>query len=51
MRTEKSRLRRALMRLQEQMRHMRHSALPVQVKRLNQILYRCAASAEKQNDN
>jgi len=31
MRTEKSRLRRALMRLQEQMRLMRHSPLPEQV--------------------
>jgi RNA-directed DNA polymerase len=38
MRTEKSRLRRALMRLQEQMRLMRHSPLPEQVDRLNQML-------------
>ena len=38
MRTEKSRLRRALMRLQEQMRLMRHSPLPEQVKHLNQML-------------
>jgi RNA-directed DNA polymerase len=38
MRTEKSRLRRALMRLQEQMRLMRHSPLPEQVDHLNQML-------------
>jgi group II intron reverse transcriptase/maturase len=38
MRTEKSRLRRALMRLQEQMRLMRHSPLPEQVNHLNQML-------------
>ena len=38
MRTEKSRLRRALMRLQEQMRLMRHSSLPEQVHHLNQML-------------
>ena len=38
MRTEKSRLRRALMRLQEQMRLMRHSPLQEQVKSLNQML-------------
>src|ERR1700684_2147028 len=38
MRTEKSRLRRALMRLQEQMRLMRHSPLPEQVAHLNQML-------------
>lgn len=37
-RTEKSRLRRALMRLQEQMRLMRHSPIPEQVKHLNQML-------------
>jgi RNA-directed DNA polymerase len=37
-RTEKSRLRRALMRLQEQMRLMRHSPLPEQVDHLNQML-------------
>ena len=38
MRTEKSRLRRALMPLQEQMRLMRHSQLPEQVDHLNQML-------------
>jgi RNA-directed DNA polymerase len=38
MRTEKSRLRRALMRFQEQMRLMRHSPLPEQVDQLNQML-------------
>jgi RNA-directed DNA polymerase len=38
MRTEKSRLRRALTRLQEQMRLMRHSPLPEQVDHLNQML-------------
>jgi group II intron reverse transcriptase/maturase len=38
MRTEKSRLRRTLMRLQEQMRLMRHSPLPEQVNHLNQML-------------
>ena len=38
MRTEKSRLRRALMRLQEQMRLMRHSPIPEQVNHLNQML-------------
>jgi group II intron reverse transcriptase/maturase len=38
MRTEKSRLRLALMRLQEQMRLMRHSPLPEQVDHLNQML-------------
>ncbi len=38
MRTEKSRLRRSLMRLQEQMRLMRHSPLPEQVDHLNQML-------------
>jgi RNA-directed DNA polymerase len=38
MRTEKSRLRRALMHLQEQMRLMRHSPLPEQVDHLNQML-------------
>jgi RNA-directed DNA polymerase len=38
MRTEKSRLRRALMRLQEQMRLMRHSPLSEQVDHLNQML-------------
>jgi RNA-directed DNA polymerase len=38
MRTEKSRLRRALMRIQEQMRLMRHSPLPEQVDHLNQML-------------
>src|SRR5215467_161390 len=37
-RTEKSRLRRALMRLQDQMRRMRHSPLGEQVKHLNQML-------------
>lgn len=37
-RTEKSRLRRALTRLQDQMRRMRHSPLPEQVKHLNQML-------------
>lgn len=37
-RTEKSRLRRALMRLQEQMRLMRHSPISAQVKHLNQML-------------
>ena len=36
--TEKSRLRRALMRLQDQMRRMRHSPLGEQVERLNQML-------------
>lgn len=36
--TEKSRLRRALMRLQDQMRRMRHSPLGAQVERLNQML-------------
>ena len=38
MRTEKSRLRRALLRLQEQMRIMRHLPLPEQVDHLNQML-------------
>jgi hypothetical protein len=38
MRTEKSRLRRALMRLQEQMRLMRHSPLLELVNHLNQML-------------
>ena len=38
MRTEKSRLRRALMRLHEHMRLMRHSPLPEQVDHLNQML-------------
>jgi RNA-directed DNA polymerase len=37
-RTEKSRLRRALMRLQDQMRRMRHSPLGAQAERLNQML-------------
>ncbi len=37
-RTEKSRLRRALMRLQDQMRWMRHCPLGEQVERLNQML-------------
>jgi RNA-directed DNA polymerase len=36
--TEKSRLRRALMRLQDQMRRMRHLSLQEQAKRLNQML-------------
>src|SRR5215471_9430975 len=36
--TEKSRLRRALMRLQDQMRRMRHSPLQEQADRLNQML-------------
>jgi hypothetical protein len=36
--TEKSRLRRALMRLQDQMRQMRHSSLQEQVNYLNQML-------------
>jgi RNA-directed DNA polymerase len=38
MRTEKSRLRRALMRVQEQMRLMRHSPVAEQVDHLNQML-------------
>jgi group II intron reverse transcriptase/maturase len=38
MRTEKSRLRRALMRLQDQMRRTRHSPLQEQVNQLNQML-------------
>ena len=38
LRTEKSRLRRALMRLQDQMRRMRHSALKEQADHLNQML-------------
>jgi hypothetical protein len=38
MRTEKSRLRRALLRLQEQMRLMRHSPIPEQANHLNQML-------------
>jgi hypothetical protein len=38
MRTEKSRVRRALMRLQDQMRRMRHSPLQEQAKDLNQML-------------
>ena len=38
MRTEKSRLRRALVRLQDQMRRMRHSPLREQADRLNQML-------------
>ena len=38
MRTEKTRLRRALMHLQNQMRQMRHLSLPDQVKHLNQML-------------
>jgi len=38
MRTEKSRLRRALMRLQDQMRRMRHLSLQEQVNHLNQML-------------
>ena len=36
--TEKSRLRRSLMRFQEQMRRMRHSSLQDQVNQLNQML-------------
>ena len=36
--TEKSRLRRALTRLQDQMRQMRHSSLQEQVNHLNQML-------------
>ena len=38
LRTEKSRLRRALMRFQDQMRRMRHSPLREQTDRLNQML-------------
>ena len=38
MRTEKSRVRRALMRLQDQMRRMRHSPIPEQTNHLNQML-------------
>ena len=38
LRTEKSRLRRALMRLQDQMRRMRHEPIQEQVKQLNQML-------------
>lgn len=38
MHTAKARLRRALMRLQEQMRLMRHSPIPEQAKHLNQML-------------
>jgi RNA-directed DNA polymerase len=38
LRTEKSRLRRALMRLQDQMRRMRHSPIREQVDYLNQML-------------
>src|SRR5215471_1501936 len=38
MRTEKSRLRRALMRLQDQMRRMRHESIQEQVEYLNQML-------------
>ena len=38
MRTEKSRLRRALMRLQDQMRRMRHLSLREQANHLNQML-------------
>ena len=38
MRTEKSRLRRALMRLQDQMRRMRHLSIREQVNHLNQML-------------
>jgi hypothetical protein len=38
LRTEKSRLRRALMRLQDQMRRMRHSPLKEQADHLNQML-------------
>jgi RNA-directed DNA polymerase len=38
MRTEKSRVRRALMRLQDQMRRMRHSPLQEQANNLNQML-------------
>ena len=38
LRTEKSRLRRALMRLQDQMRRMRHLAIREQTDRLNQML-------------
>src|SRR5215469_3758288 len=38
LRTEKSRLRRALMRLQDQMRRMRHSPLQEQADHLNQML-------------
>src|ERR1700720_43555 len=38
LRTEKSRLRRALMRLQDQMRRMRHLAIREQTNRLNQML-------------
>ena len=38
MRTEKSRVRRALMRLQDQMRRMRHSPIPEQANHLNQML-------------
>ena len=40
LRTEKSRLRRALMRLQDQMRRIRHSRLGEQVDHLNQMLRR-----------
>ena len=38
LRTEKARLRRALMRLQDQMRRMRHEPIPEQVQHLNQML-------------
>ena len=38
MRTEKSRVRRALMRLQDQMRRMRYSPIPEQTNHLNQML-------------
>jgi len=38
MRTEKSRLQRALMRLQDQMRRMRHESIQEQVESLNQML-------------
>jgi RNA-directed DNA polymerase len=38
MRTEKSRVQRALMRLQDQMRRMRHSPIPEQANHLNQML-------------
>jgi len=38
MRTEKSRVRRSLMRLQDQMRRMRHSPLQEQANHLNQML-------------
>jgi len=38
LRTEKTRLRRALTRLQDQMRRMRHEPIPEQVQHLNQML-------------